>query len=41
MLLGKLNRDLLKNVSVVSLKGGIKGTVTINDDEAELLIVLQ
>ena len=41
VLLWKLNRHTLDDLLVVTLKGGEHDTSTINDDEAELLIILQ
>ena len=39
MLLGKLHSDFLEDVSVVALESGIKSAVTVDYDEAELLII--
>lgn len=39
MLLGELDSNFLKDVSVVALEGGVESAVTIDDDETELLIV--
>ena len=41
MLLGKLDRDLLENFSVVALQGCEQSTITVDDDEAELLIIMK
>ena len=41
VLLGKLHRHTLNDLFVVSLEGGKKHSITINDDEAELVVVLQ
>lgn len=41
VLLGKLYSDLLEDFSIVALKSGIKGAITIDNDEAKLLIILQ
>ena len=41
MLLGQLHSDLLKDLPVVPLKGSEEGTITIDDNEAKLLIILQ
>ena len=41
MFLGKLDSNFLEDFSVVSLKGSIESTVTVDNDETELLIVLE
>ena len=41
MLFGQLNLHALQNFLVVTLEGGVEDTVTVNDDESELLVVLQ
>jgi hypothetical protein len=41
VLLGKLDRDLLENFSVVALQGCEQSTITVDDDETELLVVMQ
>lgn len=39
MLLGQFDSDLLEDLSVVALQGCIESAVTVDDDEAELLII--
>lgn len=41
VLLGQLHSDLLEDLSVVALKGSEKSATTIDNDEAELLIICQ
>ena len=41
MLLGKLDGEFMEDFSVVSLKGTVQSTVTIDDDETENVFVFQ
>ena len=41
MLLWQLDCDLLQDLSVVTLKSSVQSTVTVDNDEAELLVVLK
>ena len=41
MLLGQLNGHALHNLFVVSLQSGVQHTITVDDDEAELVIILE
>jgi hypothetical protein len=41
MFLWQLHLDLLKNISSVSLKGSIEGTISINDNESKFIIIFQ
>lgn len=41
MLLGQLHSDLLENGSDISLKCGEHTTITVDNDEAELLVVFK
>jgi hypothetical protein len=41
VLLGKLHSDFLKDFPIVALKSGVKGAITVDDNEAEFLIILQ
>jgi len=40
VLFGQLDTDFLQNLFIVSLQGGIKSTVTINNDEAKFIVIL-
>jgi hypothetical protein len=41
MLFWELNLNLLKNVSLVTLKGGEKATSTIYNNKSELLVIFK
>lgn len=41
VLLGQLDRDFLLDNTDIALEGGEEGAGTVDDDEAELLVVLQ